>query len=305
MRGWRSFLAGWLAAASTAALAGAALTGLRVYRAMHPVASDDADARELLEVVADFEPVRFPASDGLMLEGWWFPAPGAAPAIVVCHGAGKSKASVVDLALRLHREGFAVLAFDFRAHGSSEGTVSTLGYAEKRDVVGAVDFVAQCCGGRHARRLGGYGVGMGAHALVLAALDRPVLRVLVLDELYPEARWALAREVYGNGWLGRRLGFVPMAFYNFFHRTGPGEQPASEAVPQLLGRDLLFLAPASDAALVNDLRRIYQTVPEQREVDGNLVLFPGPTTASLHGEDRRDYEARIVGFFRSRLAGRP
>ena len=117
------------------------------------------------------------------------------PFIVVCHELGASKASVVDLGILLQKEGFNVLLFDFRGHGGSEGDVSGLGGQEKRDVLGAIDFL-QKGRGVEARHIGLYGVGMGAHAAVLAAVERPALRVLVLDGLYPDPVFALTGAAY-------------------------------------------------------------------------------------------------------------
>ena len=95
---------------------------------------------------------------------------------------------MLTLGIALQKGGFTVLAFDFRGHGASGGTGSTLGLDEKRDVIGALDYLA--ASGVEARRIGVYGVGMGAHAAVLAAADRPSASVLVLSGLYPARRAA-------------------------------------------------------------------------------------------------------------------
>src|SRR4029453_354334 len=94
-----------------------------------------------------------------------------------------------------------------RGPGASGGTASTLGVDEKRDVIGAVDYLADLEGIDH-RKVGAYGVGQGAHAAVLAAADRPALKALVLDGLYPDASYPLVRSAF-EGWdFGeRRLAF--------------------------------------------------------------------------------------------------
>jgi len=67
----------------------------------------------------------------------------------------------------LQEAGFSVLMFDFRAHGRSDGRLSTSGYLEQRDVLGAVAFLRA----KGLIRLGLFGFSMGARV----ASSPPVL----------------------------------------------------------------------------------------------------------------------------------
>jgi hypothetical protein len=181
-----------------------------------------------------------------------------------------------------------------------------LGVLEKRDVLGAVDYLVRS---REidSRRLGILGVGMGAHAAALAALDRPSLRVLVLDALYPDVSYPLVRRVY-EGWpFGvEHLGFLPRKVFQVM--TGARcEERADEALPALGRRDLLLVAPADDSALANEMERIYRTIPSEKDgIEGNLVTLPATLGTGLYGDDLERYLSRVCGFFESRLpAGRP
>ena len=129
-----------------------------------------------------FESVRFRATDGLGIDGWWIPARKPAPAdlkerpdwgtrtVLLCHGLGANKANQLVMAQDLVPGGYNVLAFDFRAHGDSGGQLSTFGDLERRDVLGAIRWLRENRP-REAQRIYGVGASMGAAALIAAASD--------------------------------------------------------------------------------------------------------------------------------------
>jgi pimeloyl-ACP methyl ester carboxylesterase len=214
---------------------------------------------------------------------------------------GRIEGQPLPLAIRLSDERVPLLLFDFRGHGASGGRGSTLGAAEKRDVLGALDFARGMEGVEHAR-LGVYGAGMGAHAAVLAARERPAARVLVLDGLYPDPQFALLRRFYG-GWDPPlpRAEFLPVGVFRAMSGNARDEPAADGVVSDLTGRDLLFLAPESDEALAREIERMYGLVPLQADVDGNLVRVPTSAAGVLYGADRERHDGEVAEFFASRL----
>jgi pimeloyl-ACP methyl ester carboxylesterase len=299
---WRTIPGVVVAAALFCAAAVAAGVGTQVYRVTHPPRQTDAPPT-LASVVVPVEEVRFDSSDGVSIEGWLLSGDPGRPFIVLCHALGRSKASVLDLAVGLQKEGFNLLLFDFRGHGSSGGKASSLGVSEKRDVIGAVDFLASL-EGAGTDRIGVYGVGMGAHAAVLAAVDRPAIKVLVLDGLYPDPGFPLMRGVYGEWSFGaEHLGFAPRAAFAVMSLSKVDDQRAAELLPRLVGRDVLLVAPEADSALAREMERMYLTIPEQRESDGNLVVLPSTRVEELYGAELTIYGDRVASFFRERLSG--
>jgi pimeloyl-ACP methyl ester carboxylesterase len=68
--------------------------------------------------------------------------------------------------------------FDFRAHGRSEGQVSTIGYLERQDALSAVDFVKA----KGVERIGLMGFSMGGVVVaMLAAPICPDVRAVISD----------------------------------------------------------------------------------------------------------------------------
>jgi pimeloyl-ACP methyl ester carboxylesterase len=299
---WRTIPGVLVAVALFCAAAVSAAVGTQVYRVTHPQRQSDAPPT-LASVVVPVEEVRFDSSDGVSIEGWLLSGHPGRPFIVLCHALGRSKASVLDLAVQLHKDGFNLLLFDFRGHGRSSGKGSSLGVSEKRDIIGAVDYLASL-GAAGTDHIGVYGVGMGAHAAVLAAVDRPAIKVLVLDGLYPDPDFPLMRGVYGAWSFGaEHFGFAPRAAFAVLSLSKVDDQRAAEQLPRLLGRDLLLVAPEADSSLAGEMERMYLTIPEQRDADGNLIVLPTTRVEELYGEELTVYGDRVASFFRERLSG--
>ena len=139
----------------------------------------------------------------------------------------------------------------------------------------------------------------------LAAGDRPMLRVLVLDGLYPDASDHLAQNVFA-GWKPgmRRLRFLSNGLFALMNRTRIGDHRPADALPGLLGRDLLLLAPANDPQLTAEIQRMVRSIPDQRNVDGNMVLLPATHADGLYGEAAKRHREQVVSFFEDRLVSR-
>jgi len=135
-----------------------------------------------------FESVTFQAGDGLILRGWWIPAAGSDRVIIQLHGHSGSMDPDIQYLPAWHGAGFHVLTFDFRAHGRSEGRVSTFGYRERFDVQGAVRFVQQEKG---VQRIALVGFSLGAMVAILSAPICPEVAVVVADGAPARLRSAL------------------------------------------------------------------------------------------------------------------
>jgi fermentation-respiration switch protein FrsA (DUF1100 family) len=79
----------------------------------------------------DFETVRLTAADGVRLHGWYLSAPRARRVVLFCHGNAGNVSHRLDSLRIFHELGLAVLIFDYRGYGESEGRPSEAGtYAD-------------------------------------------------------------------------------------------------------------------------------------------------------------------------------
>jgi hypothetical protein len=69
----------------------------------------------------DLEAVSFTADDGVRLGGWYLPSPGAEFVVLVFNGNAGNRSYRLGLGAALRARGFAVLLFDYRGYGDSDG----------------------------------------------------------------------------------------------------------------------------------------------------------------------------------------
>ncbi|MDX9973746.1 MAG: alpha/beta fold hydrolase [FCB group bacterium] len=106
-----------------------------------------------------------PSTNGVNLEAWYIPRRGASAIIVMFHGYGSSKSSLLDESAAFRALGYGTLLVDLRGSGGSTGSVTTLGYREADDVAAGVDYARTLEPGKPVFV---YGSSMGAVAVLRA-----------------------------------------------------------------------------------------------------------------------------------------
>ena len=89
-----------------------------------------------------FEEIEISAADGGSLYGWWMPSSPDAPTLILVHGWSRNIERMMVYIRKLHSQGYNLLAFDARNHGSSSSikhpTVGTF----TEDVLAALDYIS-------------------------------------------------------------------------------------------------------------------------------------------------------------------
>jgi uncharacterized protein len=132
---------------------------------------------------AVYENVSIPVAEGVNLAGW-FIAPTAehGATVLLLHGAGGNRLGTMWHAEQFAHAGYGVLMYDQRAVGESGGDQQTWGWLDAADMPYILDFVS-AQQGVHPERIGGVGLSLGAHILLMAAPNNPRLGALWLDGL--------------------------------------------------------------------------------------------------------------------------
>lgn len=240
------------------------------------------------------EDVRIPSASGVVLRGWHVAPPRARGAVLLLHGAWSDRTAMLRRARLLSEQGFAVLLFDFQAHGESPGRRITFGDLEALDARAALDFLR----GRHpGERLGVVGVSLGGAA---ALLGSEPLRAdaLVLESVYPDIVAALGNRL--------RVGLGPVA--------GPAVAPLLgrlflRLLPPLLGIRSESLRPVEriravrapllvaggaedDRTPLAEARALFARAPEPKR----FWAVPGAGHVDLEAHDPGAYRQVVVGF---------
>jgi len=116
-------------------------------------------------------------ADGLRLHAWYAGAPGATATLVWSHGNGGNIAGRADVFLALAARGVAVLAYDYRGYGRSEGRPSEPGVY--LDVEAAYDSLR--ARGVPARQIVAFGESLGGAVAIRLATARPCAGVAVVS----------------------------------------------------------------------------------------------------------------------------
>lgn len=123
----------------------------------------------------EYREIDLTTEDGVKLSAWYTPPQNGA-VILVAHGHADRRAE--DYYLLFASHGYGVIAWDFRAHGTSGGDFSTIGYYEVYDVKAALDFaLAQ----PEIEHIGGWGGSMGAVTMIRAAAQYPQIEAVIAD----------------------------------------------------------------------------------------------------------------------------
>ncbi len=147
------------------------------------------------DVGLTYEEVTFHSTDGLTLGGWWIPVSGSDKVVIQLHGHAGSMDPDIQYLPTLHQHGCNVLMFDFRGHGRSQGHAVTSGYLERRDVLGAIEFVKQ----KGFKRIALLGFSMGGVLSILVGAVSPDVKVVVCDSALVHLATALRERIVELG----------------------------------------------------------------------------------------------------------
>jgi pimeloyl-ACP methyl ester carboxylesterase len=287
------FLAAVLAAAVAASVA-----------FLHPVTHPPRDRSTIdpADLLLRTEDVAFQAADGVPLSGWLAAGRRSGSVIILCHDLGGSRLSLVNSAVSLSRAGFPLFLFDFRAHGRSGGRRSTLGIDERLDVLGAIDHL-RGRPGAEGTRFGIWGIGMGAYAGALAALESERIVALALDGIYPDVPAQLDRLVGARVPPALRF-LVPVIrlSYNPYFAFELDRRSVGGSLEALAGRNILFIAGTDSPERHAEEKALYAALPESPAADKNFLELKASVITGLYDEDKKKYDQEIVRFFSSYLA---
>lgn len=249
----------------------------------------------------DYEDVGIETVDKLKLRGWIVPQ-GSDKTVLVLHGYTSSKYDedyIKPIIEILARNGFNVVAFDFRAHGESDGEITTLGEKETEDMIRIIDWLEKNKP-ELAKSIGviGYSMG-GAVSIMLAARDKRV-KAIVVDSPYMDI------VASGQRWIMRIKGFVRnilLLIYPLIIRFAKSEADIDlnklnvyNYATKIDQPILIIGGEKDDLVTLGEIKKFYDML---RSHNDKVELW---IVSSKHVEAIKDqpkeYEEKVVGFFR-------
>jgi pimeloyl-ACP methyl ester carboxylesterase len=246
------------------------------------------------------QPVSFASHSGATIRGWYLPGRRGGGAVLLLHGVGSNRSSMLGRARFLHRQGYTVLLPDFQAHGESGGDFITFGSLESFDAAAALDVLRQCSSGE---RVAAIGVSMGGAAALLGPSPLDV-DALVLESVYPTIRQALEdRLAVWMGPLGRLNRYVAPVVL----RTVSAEIGVREQALRPIDRIGSTVAPLF---LLSGTRDRYTPISEARALfdrargPKEFWAVEGATHEDLYDYSGEVYEQRVGAFLAAHLRRR-
>ncbi len=261
--------------------------GYRVTRpARFPIFHTDPDVLGFA-----YEDVDFHSRDGLQLSGWFVPPQNGA-VIVLTHGFSSNRLMLSPVARILAQHGYGVLLYDLRAHGRSQGNLSTWGWLEANDLLGALDYL-QSRADVDLGRIGALGFSLGGQVTLRAAAQTDLIQAVIADGPSP---CILQDHLVSPGLSPRKLFLIPYLWLAYKFQallTGVAQPPGIlESIPKVAPRPLLLISTGIEGeqraarayfAAAREPKMLYE-IPEARHGEG-LIARP------------EEYEARLLDFF--------
>jgi fermentation-respiration switch protein FrsA (DUF1100 family) len=200
--------------------------------------------------------ITFPSlTKDVVLNGWFLQSPfattGTIPTtVIMSHGYAGTRLEKglpsLALAKSIVAAGHHVFMFDFRNSGESEGKMTTVGYLEKQDILGAIKWVQE----QVPSKICLLGFSMGGSASLLAAAEEPAVLGVITDSAFSQLSPYLRDNLPVWSKLPR-FPFTPLILTILPRLIGinPRHVDALAAVDHIYPRPILFIHSRDDDAI--------------------------------------------------------
>ena len=301
----------WWVPVAAVVLAAAATFGMSVYvgwNLTHPARKpvDDSPARLGLSFVnAEFPSAGEPGGAGVVtLRGWFVAAPGSDKSVILSHGYAGNRLEkdvpALELTRSLVKAGYNVLLFDFRNSGLSDGTLTSVGYFEVNDLLGAVRYL-RTERPLAARHIGLVGFSMGAAVSALAAARDASVEAVVMDSPFADLE-AYLRE---NMPVWTKLPDVPFTWMilhaiPLLEGVDPAQVSPLRVMPRLRQPVLLIHGEADSKIPFRDSQLLFKASQSGKV---SLWVVPGADHVGSRKVRKEEYDRRVLEFFGRYLGG--
>lgn len=240
----------------------------------------------------DVVDVELVTEDGVVLAAWYVRSRNGA-AVVLLHGAGSTRSSVVDHLEVLAANGYGVLAYDARGHGESSGRAMDFGWWGNWDAFPAIQWLVDRPEIED-DRIAVVGLSMGGEqAIGVAPFDGRVDAVVAegaTSRTAADKAWL--SDVYGiRGRIQRILDSVRFGIADVLTETKP-PIALRDAAQRMAPRPLLLITAGTVADERHSARHIRSGSPDSIEV------WEVPGAGHTEGLEvaPAEWERRVIGF---------
>jgi len=249
-----------------------------------------------------FEAVTLETSDELELAVWFIPSYAKASegkptnkksdkAIVILHGYPADKGDLLNWASFLKNK-YNLLFLDFRYFGKSEGSFTSFGYHERKDVLAAIKFLKE----KGINEIGLMGFSFGASVALLTLPETNDVSAVVADTPFANLD-LMGKTYYGNlPFLQKPL----MALSKFWGRVIYGidanEIASEKAVKKVQTPIFIIHSRQDETTLVENAQRLEKALKDNKKA--TVWIYERGRHGQIGGEN---YQEKILDFFEKNL----
>ena len=237
------------------------------------------------------------------LAGWYVPAANGAgpagPTVVVVHGWGSNKSTMLEHATILH-DAYNLLLLDLRNHGQSSEAATTQGVREAADLRAMIDWLER---EKAPERIAVLGVSMGG-ATALAEADRDErIDAVIAESTHATLANAAQARLDRSGYPLALPGSWAILLGSLV-RTGEDVSAVDpiQAVARLDGRPLLLIHAELDRSIGSDDAESMLAAAQAAGIPVELQVCPGATHGESNQTCAEDYAGWVLGFLERVLA---
>jgi dipeptidyl aminopeptidase/acylaminoacyl peptidase len=231
--------------------------------------------------------ISFAASGGPTLAAWYAPPTKSRAAVVLVHGVDADRSSLLFETKRLAAAGLGVLAVDMPGQGASGGTTEW-GLPERAAISAAVEWLSHR-DEVDPKRIGAFGLSMGAYVLAQTAVLDPRIAAVTLA--------ASPNDVVEFNWVATaRWGWLSQypTYWALKAAGTPFDMLPKNIVGQIAPRPLLIVQGDRDTLVPEWMaRQLYAAARQPKE----LYIVHGAHHADYAAIAPVQYGDKLAGFF--------
>ncbi len=235
--------------------------------------------------------IRFQSLDGLVLDGLHIKRQNPKACAVMCHGYRSAKEFMYRF-MDIFPE-WDILLFDFRAHGKSEGSITSIGFHEYKDVIAAAEYIKSHSPSGIPCYILGISMG-GAASLRAAEIKEDLCDALIIDSTYARLTSLVIKSFSSKAHLPLypffpviKILFGRMAAFDM-GTMNPEESAAKIKVP------ILFMHSIKDTFISpSNALKLYSRVQNKRS---KLWIAPDCRHGWLHTYYPKLYRKKVLKF---------
>ena len=245
----------------------------------------------------DFEPFSTLTEDEIKIEGWIVPSKTkTGSTIVVLHGWGANRSDVLLSTIFLAQH-YHLVYFDFRNHGTSGGSETSLTCSEIKDFSAVIRFL-KTEKKVYAENIAAFGFSMGAAVALSGAARIQDIKAVIAESPFSSFNDTVAR--FAGIFFGVPRFAVPLTLIFTRLRLGfdPEECSPIYHIAKISPRPVFIIQAGGDVRMPpSEGQSLFEMAREPKE----LWLVPQADHGTIFEKEPEQYQKRILGFYQKWL----